>query len=241
VVYNWLNIVHPGGLPGQCVLCGAPGTGGRDLCAGCAADLPRLGAAACKRCAAPLAATSADVCGRCLRRPPPYDAALAAFAYQAPLSRLITDLKFHRDLHLARLLGEELAGAVSAARARFDAAPPRVIIPVPLHPARLRQRGYNQALELARPVARRLGIPLAPGLCERVRATPAQSDLPAAHRRANVRGAFRAGDCTGLQRVALVDDVLTTGHTVAELTRVLKRAGVRHVEVWSCARAAAAG
>lgn len=238
MVYNWLNNLHPGGLPGQCVLCGAPGTGGRDLCPGCAADLPRLGAAACRRCAAPLAPASADVCGRCLRRPPPYDAALAAFAYQAPLSRLVTDLKFHQALHLARLLGEELAGAVSAARARLDAAPPQVIVPVPLHPQRLRERGYNQALELARPVARQLGIPLAPALGERVRATSAQSDLPAARRGANVHGAFRVGDCSGIERAAVVDDVLTTGHTVAELTRVLRRAGVRRVEVWACARAA---
>ena len=239
MVYNWLNNVLSGWLPAQCVLCGASGAPGRDLCTGCHTDLPHLGTRACRRCAAPLGPAAAEICGRCLRRPPSYDAALAAFVYQPPLSRLITDLKFHQALHLARLLGRELGGAVSNARAGLDAGPPEVIVPVPLHPARLRQRGYNQALELARPVARHLGIPLAPELCERVRATPAQTDLPAARRGANVRGAFRARDCAGIERAAIVDDVLTTGHTVAELTRVLRRAGVRHVEVWGCARAAA--
>ncbi|MEJ2508110.1 MAG: ComF family protein [Gammaproteobacteria bacterium] len=245
MVDKWLSFARSRYLPARCVLCGAPGSDGRDLCAGCAADLPRLNPVlgqACSRCAAPLPPSSPGaVCGRCLRRPPPHEATVAAFRYEPPLSRLITELKFHQRLHLARLLGEELAEAVAAALAlRADEAP-QVIVPVPLHRARLRERGYNQALELARPVAARLDIPLAPSLCERVRATSAQTDLPAGRRRANVRGAFRANDCSGIDRVALVDDVLTTGHTVAELARVLKRAGVRRVEVWGCARAAAPG
>lgn len=243
MVDEWLSFVRSRFLPERCVLCGAAGAAGRDLCAGCAADLPRLHPTqgeACRRCAAPLPPSSAGVvCGRCLRRPPPHEAAVAAFRYEPPLSRLITELKFHQRLHLARLLGEELAEAVAAVLAHGGEEPPQVLVPVPLHRARLRERGYNQALELARPVSARLGIPLAPSLCARIRATSAQTDLPAGRRRANVRGAFRANDCTGIRHVALIDDVLTTGHTVAELARVLKRAGVRRVEVWGCARAAA--
>lgn len=242
MVYKWLEVVRSWLLPPRCSLCGASGVKGQDLCTGCDADLPHLDPASghtCQRCAVPLPGKWPGViCGACLRHPPPYDAALAAFRYEAPLDRLVTALKFHQRLHLARLLGEALAAVVESALATRDIGPPQVILPVPLHPARLRTRGYNQALELARPVAARLGTPLVPSLCRRVRATAAQTELPAARRRANVRGAFRAGPCTDIRHVAIVDDVLTTGHTVAELTRALKRAGVHRVEVWACARAA---
>lgn len=241
MVNNWLYFARKALLPPRCSLCGAPGAHGRDLCSGCDGDLPRLDPASgqtCQRCAVPLVgAYPGTVCGSCLRRPPPYDAALAAFRYEAPIDRLVTAFKFHQRLHLARLLGEALAEVVSAALSTREIGPPQAIVPVPLHPARLRSRGYNQALELARPVAAHLGIPLAPSLCRRVRETEAQTDLPAAQRRANVRGAFRAGPCVGIHHIAIIDDVLTTGHTAAEVARTLKQAGVYRVEVWGCARA----
>ena len=117
-------------------------------------------------------------------------------------------------------------------------ARPEVIIPVPLHTGRLRERGFNQALELARPVAARLRIPINIHACARTRGTAAQSDLPAAQRTKNVKGAFELREpLKEVHRVAIIDDVMTTGATVDELARVLIAAGVENVQVWVCARA----
>ncbi|MGE0080717.1 MAG: ComF family protein [Thiohalomonadaceae bacterium] len=219
-VYHRSFLVHVG----ACALCGVPGT---LLCAGCHADLPRLDAA-CERCGEPLPV--AGVCGHCLREPPPFDRTRAAFRYASPLSELVLRLKFQGALHLALLLGELLAGRLVAADPRPD-----LIVPVPLHPARLASRGYNQALELGRPLARALGVPLAHDLCRRVRDTAAQSSLDPEGRRRNVRGAFAVYGPVPA-RVAILDDVITTGATLAELARVLRRAGARHVEAWALAR-----
>jgi Predicted amidophosphoribosyltransferases len=113
---------------------------------------------------------------------------------------------------------------------------PEAIVPVPLHISRLRERGFNQAHELARPLARHLGIPLRPGWLERTRRTDAQSDLDAEGRAGNVRGAFVARVPSGIRHVAVVDDVMTTGATLAACTLALKRGGVERVDVWALAR-----
>ncbi len=229
-VNNWLKNVQI--LPPRvCALCGAAHcVEGLGLCAGCHGGLPWLGRA-CPGCALPLPASGQ--CGACQRRPPPYQRLLAAFHYQPPVSDLIQALKFHGVLSHARLLGEVMADVLAVAVEDR----PRLMVPVPLHGRRLRQRGYNQALELARPVARRLGIPLGLHCCRRVVDTAAQSDLSAAARRRNVRNAFRARWQKGLEHVALIDDVMTTGHTVAAAVRSLRAAGAERVEVWVCARA----
>lgn len=219
-------------LPARCLLCGAPGDADRDLCAACAADLPRNGAC-CARCAIPLPAPVA-LCGACQRRPPPWDAAWAPFRYAWPLDHLVTRFKFGGNLAAGRAL------AMLWADAPAPATLPACVIPVPLHARRLGRRGYNQALELAAPLARALGLPLAPRALRRVRATGAQSELGAVARRRNVRGAFAvAADARLPAHVAVLDDVATTGATLAECARVLKRAGVARVEVWTLARAAA--
>lgn len=217
--------------PARCLLCNAGGAVGHDLCVACAASLPwaRL---ACPRCALPLS-SSARACGTCLRKAPVLDAAHAAFAYRFPVDRLLPRLKFHGDLAAGRLL----AGAMTVAFADLPA--PGALVPVPLARARLRQRGYDQALELARPLARSLGLPLLPDGLHRVRDTEAQSRLDAAGRRRNVRGAFAAAECRGFpDHVALVDDVMTTGATLHAAALALKRAGVRRVDAWVCARVA---
>ena len=168
-----------------------------------------------------------------MRKAPPLDAAHAAFAYRAPLDRLLPRLKFHGDLAAGRLL----AGAMAVAFA--DLARPQVLMPIPLSRARLRQRGYDQALELARPLARALGLPLAVDGLRRTRDTEAQSRLDAMSRRRNVRGAFAALSGTALpDHVALVDDVMTTGATLHAAALALRRAGVRRVDAWVCARVA---
>ena len=143
-------------LPPRCLLCGARGADGRDLCAGCAGDLA-LNTDCCARCALPLE-TAAAQCGECLRREPPFASAWVPFRYADPLDLLEARFKFGRDLAAGRVLaGLMIEGAADAAPAR-----PQLLIPVPLHRARLRQRGYNQALELARPLAARVRPAAAP-------------------------------------------------------------------------------
>lgn len=219
-------------LPWRCLLCGAPGEQGMDLCCACARDLPR-NRRCCARCALPLP-VAAERCGECLRREPPWDAAWAPFRYGWPLDRLETRFKFGENL---------AAGRTLAALWRLEPAPPErpgLIVPVPLHRARLRRRGYNQALELARPLAAALGIACRHDVLRRERDTSAQTELDRATRRRNVRGAFRVRDGIALPpHVALLDDVMTTGTTLAECARVLRRAGVKRVDVWALARAPA--
>lgn len=217
-------------LPWRCLLCGDSGANGVDLCAECATELPR-NTQRCQRCALPLP-ISAPACGRCQRKAPAWDAAWAPFRYAWPLDRLETRFKFNRDL---------AAGRVLAAMWRHEPRPldlPQLIIPVPLHRRRLRERGYNQALELARPLARALGIPCRHDLLQRVRYTDAQTGLDAIERRRNLRDAFAVHESATLPaHIALLDDVFTTGATLTECTRLLKRAGVRRIDVWALARA----
>lgn len=216
-------------LPRRCLACDAGAGAHADLCAACLAGLPWIDVA-CLRCGVPLPAPS-DACGACLARAPPVAATRACLLYAAPVDGLLPRLKFAGDLACARTLG-----TLMAQRLR-DAPRPDVLVPVPLHAARLRSRGFDQALELARPLARALGVPLDAGLLRRTRATAAQSRLDKPARSRNVRGAFAVARTQALPaRVALVDDVMTTGATVHAAARALRRAGVGHVEAWVCAR-----
>jgi ComF family protein len=240
-------------LPPHCLLCGHRSDRARDLCSACAAELAR-NRSACARCALPLP-VSAALCGDCLKREPSFDAAFAPFIYGHPFDLLMTKLKFGHSLAAGRVLAELWAQALRESIAS-TALPllPDLLIPVPLHPARLRERGYNQALELAKPVAREFGIALAPDLLKRRRATPAQANLDAKTRRRNLRNAFvvdtntivenyssaalaHAVAAAAPRHVAIIDDVMTTGATLHECARTLKRAGVARVDVWALARA----
>jgi ComF family protein len=172
-------------------------------------------------------------CGDCQRRPPPFDAAFAPLRYEYPLPQLIGAMKFRGRLAPARLLGALLAEALAGRAEPL----PEVLIPVPLHPSRLRERGYNQALEIARALARHCPLPVAPRLLIRQRPTRPQSELSGRERRRNLRGAFVPLPGVRLpDHVALLDDVITTGTTLAELAKVLKGQGVRRVEAWAVAR-----
>ncbi len=174
----------------------------------------------------------ARVCGACQRRPPAFARTVALFHYAPPVDRLIHGLKYHGRLELARILGGLLADALTRRPVHID-----LIVPVPLHRARLRARGFNQALELARPVARRLGVPIDYRCVVRARDTAPQATLAPRARRSNVRGAFVARGRLDRLRIALVDDVLTTGHTADAVAACLRRAGARQVELWVLARA----
>jgi len=212
---------------GRCFLC--HGNASTDLlCAACAADLPRLDGERCPRCA--LAAPAGAVCGRCLARPPHFDGTIAALAYGFPADVLVHALKFRGELAVAELLAQLLGERLARAE-RVDC-----VLPVPISRDRLRQRGYNQALEIARHVARATGVALAPELCRRVRDTPAQSELPWAERATNVRGAFQSSGAVAGARIALLDDVMTTGATLDEIAATLKRDGAASVVNWVVAR-----
>lgn len=228
-------------LPPRCLVCAEAGDQDRDLCVRCALALP-FNLRACAGCALPLPACADDphgdarLCGRCLRHPPPLTRTVAPLLYGPPLDRLLPRLKFHADLAAGRLLAQLTGDAVQA---RFDAglSRPEALVPVPLHADRLRERGYDQALELARPLARRFGLGLRAGLLRRCRATGAQSELDARARRRNVRRAFVAAGAELPSHVALVDDVMTTGATLAACALALRRAGVDRIDAWVVARA----
>ena len=227
--------------PRQCLACGDAGLEGLDLCGPCNARLP-WNRAACPGCALPVAAPpdggDAPLCGRCLRshafarRRGTVDAVHAACLYTAPVDRLLLRFKFHRDLAAGALLAQLMAQAFAGR------TPPAALVPVPLHRSRLRRRGYDQSLELARPLSRALQVPLWEGRLVRVRATGPQTQLTATQRRRNVRDAFALRPGPPLPaHVVLVDDVMTTGATLAAAAQALRRAGVDRVEAWVCARA----
>ena len=234
-INNWLFNIQSFFYPPHCVLCGAKvlaAGAGMDLCAGCQSALPE-NEHACVRCGIPFESElEAATCGQCLHEPPAFDRCLALYRYQAPLDSLITRLKFHHRLAIARLLAALMQQKIEALESLPDA-----ILPVPLHPSRLRERGFNQALEIARPIAGALNIPLLLQHCERTRATVMQSSLPARQRSRNVKGVFRVVRAIPYQHVAIVDDVMTTGETVRELAKVLRAAGVPRIDVWVVARA----
>jgi len=221
-----------GALPQHCELC-VGAAGDALLCPACAESLPAL-PAACPVCALPNPAGA--VCGACLVRPPPYAATVAALVYAFPVDRLLQRLKYGGRLALADWAAAMLAAAAARALARRDAAArPDRVVAMPLARSRQRERGFNQAAEIARRVARAAGLPQVDALV-RVAAGPPQAALPWAGRARNVRGVFAvSGDVVG-SRIALVDDVMTTGATVAEAARTLRRAGAAAVECWVVAR-----
>ena len=235
MLYNWRRACARGAraslaiaLPQCCALC-ACATGTASLCDACAAALaPHT--PACPRCALPSPAGA--TCGRCLAHPPPYDAAIAIGPYAFPLDRLVLRLKYGAELALAAALGERLADVAvsSGAVGRVDA-----LVPMPLAAARQRDRGCNQAREIARAVARRAGLPLARGLLRERSGTP-QAALPWRERVRNVRGAFAASRRFDGLAVALVDDVMTSGATASAAATALRRAGAARVEAWVVAR-----
>jgi len=217
-------------LPHRCLLCGGAGEDALDLCRECARELPH-NRHCCARCALPLP-QSVALCGQCQRRAPPWDAAWVPFRYAWPLDRLESRFKFGADLAAGRVLSSLWL------REERPTSCPDWLIPMPLHRARLRQRGYNQAHELARPLAERWDLTLCVDALRRLRPTSAQTELGALARRRNVRGAFMAAeDMAWPDHVALLDDVMTTGATLTEASRTLKRAGVKRVDVWALARA----
>ncbi|MDQ2993869.1 MAG: ComF family protein [Pseudomonadota bacterium] len=221
-------------IPGCCLLCNQRSNTGLDLCTPCWQKLPWL-RHACLQCAHPIEHQSARYCGACLSKPPAYDNTLTPFIYQDAIIPLMAKLKFHRNLSIGRLFGSLLARHIQE---REIASLPTLLLPVPLHPRRLRQRGYNQAIIIAEHLSKQLNIPMNRTLCKRLRNTAAQSRTPAKERMQNVNNAFQITFRQPPQHVAIIDDVMTTGATVNALSKALKKAGVARVSVWCCARTA---
>ena len=231
MVNNWLRIGHL--MRSHCYLCGLSNPTESSVCHGCCHDLPRI-RHACQQCGLPISADSQHGrCGQCLKAPPPFDYTLSAYIYSEPIKPLITRMKFSGHLALARLLGQLLCDEIGD---KIDAIP-EAILPVPLHRKRLRQRGFNQSIELARPLAKKLQIPLLIDAVERQVDTPSQTGLSKKQRRANLRHAFNVCQALPYQHIAIVDDVITTGQTITALATCLNKAGIKRVDCWSIARA----
>ena len=217
-------------LPAHCLLCEQAGMGDIDLCEACWRELPN-NPLACLRCALPMAAP-APACGFCIKSEPAFTTTVAPMQYQIPISSLVPRLKFHQDLAAGRLLAELFCRKTSGVDR------PDVLVPVPLHAKRLRQRGFDQALELTKMIAKQKDLPMRSDLLIRARNTAAQSYLDASQRRHNLKNAFVATPQTMPSHVALIDDVMTTGATVHECAKVLLQAGVKRVDIWVMARVA---
>lgn len=235
MVNQWLKFNQSILPPTSCLLCETPTSGQALLCTGCLQDLP-WNLHACERCAIPLP-EELLICGECRPRPPPQQYAIAPLRYVFPADSLIGGLKYSRQLAHSPLLGQLLLDAVMATERPL----PQLILPVPLHPLRLAERGYNQALEIARPLAKTLGLPLETQLVTRVRHTRSQRTLDARARQHNLDGVFnvntaRLASLGHPAHIALVDDVLTTGATVGTLATLLQRHGVTDIDVWCVAR-----
>lgn len=234
---NWDSFVawlFPPACP-ACLGRGEPVTG---FCPACLGELPTLGRR-CAVCAVRLPGTrdestaSDAVCGHCLAQAPAFDRTFAAFPYESPISDLVRNLKFRRRLHCARPLGTLFAARVAQER---GASRPDCFVPIPLHPTRLRRRGFNQSLEIARELARRFNAPLDARCLERIGASVPQTALPARQRLRNPKGTFVVRHAPRGRCIVIVDDVMTTGATVNEAARVLRRAGAERIEAWVAAR-----
>ena len=214
-------------LPGSCLLCGADSKT-EAICPACQSDLPTLPTRRCPHCADQT--THGERCGACLKDPPQFDHTVAAFRYDFPLDRAVHALKYGHQLALATWFGQQLQAKLTDHA--FDK-----IVPLPLHVDRLRERGFNQAGEIAKVLGALLAVPVDLEMVVRLRATTPQADLTDKERRRNVRGAFECrGDLSG-QRVLLIDDVMTTGATANECARTLKIHGAQSVTVAVVARA----
>lgn len=218
-------------LSQDCALCGVRSR--EVLCAACHRDLPFRDALGCPRCNAP--GVNEQPCGTCLADPPHFDATTSAFHYAYPLDRLVQAYKFNAYLSLLPLFADALGRAIRC----FDGAGPRpdLVIPLPLAPRRLAERGFNQSSLLGERLSKMLGIRFAARGMSRIRETAPQTGLSRDARFKNVRAAFECARRLDGMRVALVDDVMTTGATLSAAAKAIKQAGAAQVCVWVIARA----
>ncbi len=210
----------------NCLLCGVSSE--QDLCISCRDNLPQIPTDHCPVCLLPVATSL--TCGTCLKKPPAFTRIVAALHYTFPVDALIHSLKYQSNLAIAPVLANLLLEKTNIARK------PDFIIPMPLHPTRLRERGFNQALEIARQLPNN-NITLLSNACTRIRNTPSQTGLPWKDRQKNIRDAFSCKMDFSSKHVAVIDDVMTTGATLNEIAGVLRNCGATGVSGWVIARA----
>lgn len=231
-----------------CILCASHQGDDLGICRDCLQDLPWHDAQQCPQCAMP---SNGLLCGSCLQSTPNYDATYALFRYDYPLDKLLQQYKYRESLHLANMLsalwirkfGAEKFKPKNFKPEKFEYAPKTaqlsgvdLIIPMPMHPQRLKQRGFNQALEIAKILSQKSTIKLDYESCHRIKLTPPQASLPLKDRVGNIRGVFSCEQSLKDKRIAVVDDVMTSGASLNELAKTLKQAGAAHVECWVIAR-----
>ncbi len=221
-------------LPNHCMLCQNNTHRSISLCVHCEKELP-WNDKACRCCGKYIEKSSTTLCGKCLAQPPPYRHTVAAFRYQPPVSDWISAIKFYNKWYYTQMLGKLFAKRLLQTRSKEKW--PELIIPVPLHHKRLRKRGFNQALEIAKPIAKAFNIPIDTQSIQRIKNTLPQSELSKASRQKNIKKAFHLGKPIIANHIAIFDDVITTGNTITELSQALKHHGVKTIEVWCCARA----
>jgi ComF family protein len=243
--YNRLNFNHFDPLPWlqhwlsaslPCPLCAAPAQKQLQLthaplCDACVPSLPWYVSARCPQCALPT--STGTYCGICLQHPPAFDHTIAPFRYAYPLDRLLQQFKYHQQLPLGKLLAQSMLPTLTPL---LQADKPEVMVAMPMHPYRVRQRGFNHALELARHLQTALQIPLAMTGCSRTLDTPSQAGMDMKTRTRNLRGAFASQKHWQGKHVLVVDDVMTTGASMHALAKVLKQAGAGHITALVVAR-----
>ncbi|HEY7986834.1 MAG TPA: ComF family protein [Methylophilaceae bacterium] len=218
-------------LPQRCLLCDE-GSGNKPLCNACLHDLPALSKASCPVCALPT--FNAEICGSCLQHPPAFDATIAAFNFVFPMDALLRALKYRGELSVAEIAANGLMSSLE----HHDL--PDLLIPMPLHPQRLQERGFNQAMEISRRIVRHTSCQLSTNSVIRLRHGEPQASLPLNKRAKNVKGVFAVNDTANInlrgKRIAVVDDIMTSGASLNELAKTLKKAGATRVECWVVAR-----
>ena len=227
-VRKWTNLARR-----SCLLCRLEPAYVSGLCRLCYTGLP-WNKWACRKCARPLRQAATNlICGACLATETPFERILCPLRYDYPVDKVLHNFKFNSALHFGRLLGDLLADHIATTLHHE----PDYLVPVPLHENRLRERGFNHANELATRIAKNLNLPIKRNLCYRVKNTSYQTTLSAKRRRINLKNAFFAPECSSIKRIAIIEDVVTTGSTVTELAGTLRRAGIENIDIWCVARA----
>lgn len=225
-----LSITQSLRLPSICILCNQFHKSSTAVCSYCSSFIKPLGPA-CRNCAYPLPDSTYFKCGQCIKNPPSFDTAYIAYRFEEPLRSLLLRFKYHNSLYLGAFLSQLMINAIPQTTMSSQC-----LIPVPMHPGRLKKRGFNQAVVLTRLLARRLNLPYDLESCTKIINTAPQASLDGKQRQTNLRKAFHTKPLP-YQHIILVDDLLTTGSTANEVAKTLKKSGVQQVDIWCCARA----
>jgi len=220
-------------LAQHCLFCGIQSSTSLAACQACLDDLPWHSEICCPQCGL---ASAGETCGRCLKDPPYYDSTIALFDYSYPIDSVLQHFKYQHALHLTHTLGALFCQKLNDLKvSKISVNMPDVLLAMPLHPQRLKERGFNQSLEIAKVIAKDMNIALLAEHTQRIKNTKPQAQLKLKDRASNIKDAFACDDLTG-KRVALVDDVMTSGASLNELAKTAKQAGAVHVSCWVLAR-----